>query len=262
MDPPEEVPAAAAPPSTRGARVVLRRGARVVEFIFMNAICFVTLSLLKLEPLARNSVQNHHSDIDLPRIDEQSKNLSSTPSSSSVQKVVQNSTTQLTSGVGLVTTDGQWVISPDVSAKYDVKILGFTDSNYVPIAKTWYDRLTKLGYNEHYIVAHEKAAYDDLMSQSYRVMPCFIENPDYRSRGECCIINMQFGGTSCVVFCGTLSAHYLTGLCGCFHILSITYSYGILQTNYVRTGETCTRYGEEWDSYHVDRCRQCLFPLC
>jgi hypothetical protein len=62
-DPPI-APAAAAPPSTRGTRVVVRRGARMVEFILIIAIGFVILSLLKLEPLARNSVQNHNSAIE------------------------------------------------------------------------------------------------------------------------------------------------------------------------------------------------------
>jgi len=59
-DPPI-APVAAAPPSTRGARAP-----RAVEFIIIITICFVILSLLTLEPLARNSVQNHNSAIDLP----------------------------------------------------------------------------------------------------------------------------------------------------------------------------------------------------
>ena len=61
-------PAAAAPPSTRGTRVVVRRGARSVEYILIFTICFVILSLLKLEPIARNSVQNHNSAIDQPTV--------------------------------------------------------------------------------------------------------------------------------------------------------------------------------------------------
>ena len=50
-----------------------------------------------------------------------------------------NFPTQLTSGIGLVTTDGRWDIKPDVSAKFDVKILGFTDTKYLPIVKVWYN---------------------------------------------------------------------------------------------------------------------------
>lgn len=51
----------------------------------------------------------------------------------------------LISGVGLVTTDGMW--GEDIDGKYkdeDIKILGFTDRNYVPITKHWYHRLTML----------------------------------------------------------------------------------------------------------------------
>ena len=51
----------------------------------------------------------------------------------------------LSSGVGIVTTDGAWGDSG--KHKYDrqdIKILGFTDCNYLPIAKLWYSRLTFL----------------------------------------------------------------------------------------------------------------------
>eukprot|EP00571_Detonula_confervacea_P008432 CAMPEP_0172328226 /NCGR_PEP_ID=MMETSP1058-20130122/60242_1 /TAXON_ID=83371 /ORGANISM="Detonula confervacea, Strain CCMP 353" /LENGTH=348 /DNA_ID=CAMNT_0013045329 /DNA_START=327 /DNA_END=1373 /DNA_ORIENTATION=+ len=87
---------------------------------------------------------------------------------------------QLTSGVGLVTTDGAW---PEESAddKYkghDIKILGFTDRNYVPLAKAWYTRMSLLGYTEHYIVAHDEASYNILRANDMRVLPCFIKNPD------------------------------------------------------------------------------------
>ena len=50
----------------------------------------------------------------------------------------------LKSGVGLVTTDGMW---EDPKKKYedeDIKILGFTDFMYLPLATLWYDRLTHL----------------------------------------------------------------------------------------------------------------------
>jgi hypothetical protein len=62
MDPPEAF-SEAAPPQRRRMR-----GARCVERTFIFTICFVVLSLLKLEPLARNSVQNHNSAIDLPSL--------------------------------------------------------------------------------------------------------------------------------------------------------------------------------------------------
>jgi hypothetical protein len=43
-----------------------RRGTRLVEYILHFTICLMFLSLLKLEPIARNSVQNSNSMIDLP----------------------------------------------------------------------------------------------------------------------------------------------------------------------------------------------------
>ena len=51
----------------------------------------------------------------------------------------------LTSRVGLVTTDGLWDADP--GGKYadaEIKILGFTDINYVDVARLWYTRLTLL----------------------------------------------------------------------------------------------------------------------
>ena len=85
----------------------------------------------------------------------------------------------LHSGVGLVTQDGQWGNRFDEKYKgEDVKILGFTDKNYLPIAKYWYLRMTALGYKEHYIVAHDEMSYTALKDE-YRVIPCIIENPDY-----------------------------------------------------------------------------------
>jgi hypothetical protein len=51
----------------------------------------------------------------------------------------------LSSGVGIATTDGAWGDSG--KHKYDrqdIKIMGFTDRNYLPIAKLWYSRLAIL----------------------------------------------------------------------------------------------------------------------
>ena len=51
----------------------------------------------------------------------------------------------LTSGVGLVTTDGMW--GEDDHGKYkdeDIKILGFTNKRYLPLARVWYNRMTVL----------------------------------------------------------------------------------------------------------------------
>ena len=58
---------AAAPPQRQ------RRGGRLVERTLIITICFGILSLLNLEPLARNSVQNHNSKLfDLPQTDNDS----------------------------------------------------------------------------------------------------------------------------------------------------------------------------------------------
>ena len=65
---PPAVAGAAAPPQPQWRR---RRGSRVVEWTLLFAIAYAILTLLKLEPLARNSVQNHNSKsdvIDLPRV--------------------------------------------------------------------------------------------------------------------------------------------------------------------------------------------------
>ena len=52
---------------------------------------------------------------------------------------------ELISGVGLVTTDGAWGDPPeDVRKKYDIKILGFTDKNYLAISRFWYKRMSHL----------------------------------------------------------------------------------------------------------------------
>jgi hypothetical protein len=62
MDPPEAFSEAeAAPPQRRRMR-----GAPCVERTLIFTVCFVVLSLLKLETLARNSVQNHNINNDLP----------------------------------------------------------------------------------------------------------------------------------------------------------------------------------------------------
>ena len=63
------------------------------------------------------------------------------------------SSSSLSSGVGLVTTDGAWeeleeeeiiMIDGERGGISDIKILGFTDRNYLPIAMLWYGRLTVL----------------------------------------------------------------------------------------------------------------------
>ena len=41
-------------------------------------------------------------------------------------------------------------------------ILGFADFSYLPVAKIWYNQLTSLGYKNHFIVALDPAAYQNL----------------------------------------------------------------------------------------------------
>eukprot|EP00985_Skeletonema_marinoi_P005256 scaffold2273_cov195-Skeletonema_marinoi.AAC.7 len=62
MDPPAATEVAAPPPPLRRQR----RGAIYVQRTLLFTISFSILSLLKLEPLARNSVQNHNNEIDMP----------------------------------------------------------------------------------------------------------------------------------------------------------------------------------------------------
>jgi len=63
----EETAAATTAPPQRQ-----RRGGRLVERTLIITICFGILSLLNLEPLARNSVQDHNSNFDLPQTDNDS----------------------------------------------------------------------------------------------------------------------------------------------------------------------------------------------
>ncbi len=59
MDPPEET----VPPHEKRRR---GRGPLYLQRTFLFTTCFAILMLLKLEPLARNSVQDHNNEIDLP----------------------------------------------------------------------------------------------------------------------------------------------------------------------------------------------------
>lgn len=72
----------------------------------------------------------------------------------------------------------------DVVAKTpseDIKIIAFTDSHYVALAKVWYKRLSSLGYTEHYIVCVDEKAYKKLSTEdsNYRIIQRYIIDPDY-----------------------------------------------------------------------------------
>ena len=47
----------------------------------------------------------------------------------------------------------------------DIKIIAFTDSHYIALAKVWYKRLSSLGYTEHYIVCVDEKAYKKLSTE-------------------------------------------------------------------------------------------------
>ena len=119
--------------STAGNNPLLRK-------LFIGLI-FVTTNIL----LLNRSIGNQDSII-----------IGALPTIESFQSYLEDRT--LTSGVGLVTKDGAWgEINNDNKYKnQDIKILGFTDKFYTPVAKKWYTRLSLLGYTEHYVVAHDE----------------------------------------------------------------------------------------------------------
>lgn len=45
-------------------------------------------------------------------------------------------------------------------------ILGFTDINYLPVAKLWYQRLSEVGYDNHMIVALDNSSYKNITIES------------------------------------------------------------------------------------------------
>jgi len=83
-----------------------------------------------------------------------------------------------TSGVGVVTNDGL-LRSSSISTNEDIKIIAFADKHYVALAKVWYERLSSLGYTEHYIVCVDDKSYKKLSQGNYRLIQRYITNPDY-----------------------------------------------------------------------------------
>ena len=73
--------------------------------------------------------------------------------------------------------DGLW--SSNSSTNDGVKIFAFADSHYVALAKVWYERLSSLGYTEHYIVCVDHKSYKKLSKENYRLIQRYISNPDY-----------------------------------------------------------------------------------
>ena len=93
-----------------------------------------------------------HNNIDVPSsIDADAE--AAAPRTPVAAVAFSRSSSSLSSGVGLVTTDGAWeeleeeeiiMIDGERGDISDIKILGFTDRNYLPIAMLWYGRLTVL----------------------------------------------------------------------------------------------------------------------
>ena len=119
-----------------------RRGARSVERTLLFAISYAILSILKLEPLARNSVQDHNSDIDLP------SQLQSTPDTAFLPPATS------------LHDDEIHEIKNNLTSK--TKFVAITDISYASIAVDWYQRLISLGYPASQIVV--VAADDETVS--------------------------------------------------------------------------------------------------
>ena len=47
-------------------------------------------------------------------------------------------------------------------------IIAFTYERYLPVAKLWYNRLSSLGYQNHYLLALAIFSYEDLMKNNFR----------------------------------------------------------------------------------------------
>lgn len=128
MDPPGEVLTEETHQHHRPQQQQRRRGARSVEWTLIFAIIFSILSLLKLEPLARNSVQEHKSEIDHP------SQLQSKPDIASLPPATRRTT----------------------------KIVTITDFNYAHVALHWHQRLISVGYPPSQVVV--VAADDETLS--------------------------------------------------------------------------------------------------
>ena len=78
----------------------------------------------------------------------------------------------------------------DQTQLHRTKIVGFINDAYIPVAKVWYDRLEKLGYDNHYIVAgdNETVAYFSNHHPSYRVelweLPPWPERANNMKKGK------------------------------------------------------------------------------
>ena len=101
--------------------------------------------------------------------------------SSKIEPVVTSDDVSVVSDKVLVKNNNDHIITTS-NTEEDIKIIAFADNHYVALAKVWYNRLSSLGYTEHYIVCVDDKAYKKLSSQeedNYRLIQRYIINPDY-----------------------------------------------------------------------------------
>jgi len=67
------------------------------------------------------------------------------------------------------------------SSKNKIKMVAFTDSKFVLLARMWHDRMTDLGYQEQVIIATDRTTYEALSREGYNVELWEVDavvNPD------------------------------------------------------------------------------------
>lgn len=50
-----------------------------------------------------------------------------------------------------------------------IKIVAFSNIDYLPVTKKWYQRMNAIGYTEHVIAAMDETTYNNLRNKGYRV---------------------------------------------------------------------------------------------
>ena len=94
---------------------------------------------------------------------------------SRLSHVVERVTQNILAAAGVSLCPGASEQAPSVSAKVaadyqpSMKMVAFTDFEFLPLAKHWYKTMTRLGYREHVIVAIDQLAFDALSGTKHRV---------------------------------------------------------------------------------------------
>ena len=63
-------------------------------------------------------------------------------------------------------------------------IVGFTDFNYVPVAKAWVDHMKVLGYENHRIIAMDEKAFENLKRSGYNVLKAVGDVSEEKDKGQ------------------------------------------------------------------------------